>query len=596
MKLSMDPPTHVYTAPAAPVSAPGKTRILGKLGLVSHIDPSITVQDLTRDKLLEGAQRVEVDGKVVPSIGGIPLFGKLGHSVTAAVYYGIRPETRMHLAVKVFPLAGTSPEILDRLAEQIKHASVVQSKFVVRVKEFNKENGLCYITMEFVAGVSAAAYLNRVKASGAPGLPEAVALDICIAATEGLAQAHRDGVMHGDVRPANILIPKRGADIIVFPEAKLADIGVPRIEELGGLLSGSNAPMGAPGYMAPEQAVDAKAMRKSADVYSMGATLYDLLAGHPPFEADNPMNAILASLQQKHDPVSKSRKDVSPATCELIDRCLAKQPGDRYVDGSALLEAMTVCRAALTEPKVTQTAAIKRVTMVLEKSEVGKKIINAEHTPSAIDFKSLGVDPSAPKPRDTKIVEKRASGPAPLPARISGERSAVTGERGGTQMQRKPAPASEAAATASAASVLQGPVKYLLGVIVLLLIVVVVLLVMKSSGGGKTDVDNQAVVDVFQQKLIKAHSSMLQQAKERAVENIAGARAALKEAQELGVDSKQAKDHERGVDLLIQAHEMVQQNKEIAEIEKVLQDAEKLMPGDASTAFLKGLLAAKKKQ
>jgi len=577
LNKAVDPPTHVYTADSF---KPGKTKILGKMGLLSHIDPSVTIQDLTRDKLLDGTQRIDVDGKIVPSIGGIPLFGKLGHSSTASVYYGIRPETRMQLAIKVFPIAGTSSEILARLAEQVSHSSKIQSKFTVGIKEFARDGGLAYITMEFVAGISAQAYLNRIKATKAPGLPEAVALDICIAATEGLAQAHRDGMVHGDVRPANILIPRQSSDVFHFSQAKLADIGIPRIEELGGLISGSNAPMGSPGFMAPEQAVDAKTTRKPADIFSVGATLYTLLVGHPPFEADNPMNAILASIQQQHKPISTTRKDISPATIELIDRCLAKQPNERYVDGSALLEALTVCRSAMSENKTKQASAIKRVTMVLEKSEVGKKVIGTEHshTPTSIDYKSLGVDPSASKARDTRTLDKRASGPAPLPARTSGERTAVP-DRPGTQMHRKTAPA---ATPSTEASFFTGPVKYLLGAVAVLVLVVIGLLISQLAGGGD--------------KLLETHTALLQQAKIKVRESPSMARSFLDSAKTIDVKDPDARSRESGVLALIEAYEMLEQGKDPADIAKKLSDAEKLMPNDPAPAFLRGRLEEKLKK
>ena len=291
--VESDDRTYVYKpSEIAAVAARNKPSLTGLLAL---IDPAIIAQDLTRDKLLEAAPRVDVEGKTVPALCGIPLFGKLGQGAMGAVYYGIDPKSRTGVAVKAFPVAMTNNEVIERLYEQVRHISSLKSKYLVSLRQIAKESGLCCIVLDYVSGISAAGYAQRLRGtSGKIGIPEAVALDMCIAATDGLAEAHRNGIMHGDIRPQNILIPRKGSDIFTFAEAKLTDLGIPRIEELGGLLSGANAPMGQPGYMSPEQAVDQNSSRKPSDVFSMGATLYSLLTGKSPFDADNPMNAILA--------------------------------------------------------------------------------------------------------------------------------------------------------------------------------------------------------------------------------------------------------------------------------------------------------------
>lgn len=598
--VESDDRTYVYK-PSEIAAAANRSRP-STAGLVALIDPAIVAQDLTRDKLLEEVPRIEVDGKTVPALGGIPLFGKLGQGAMGAVYYGIDPKLRSGVAIKVFPVAMTGKEVIDRLYEQVHHIAKLKSKYLVSCRTIDKEGGLCYIVLEYVSGISAAGYAQRIRGTtGKEGIPEAVALDLCIAATDGLAAAHRDGIMHGDIRPQNILIPRKGSDVFLFAESKLTDMGIPRIEELGGLLSGANAPMGQPGFMAPEQAVDAKASRKPSDVFSMGATLYALLTGKPPFDADNPMNAILASIQTQHEPVSKLRKDVSPATSEVIDRCLAKQPGDRFADGSALLEALSVCRVALSGAKVTQPSAIKKVTMVLEKAEVGKKVIGTSdsHTPSKIDFAAaIGVDPGASgvsAKAGTKVVEKRPSATGGPQAKISGERAAVSGGRPGTAIQKRggtgvvpPAPAAASGVAQAAPPApslgLGAVVKILIAMVGVLLLAIVAMVVFRQKS------------EAPDARLSQTHAALLQKAKERVKDDPSFARTFLDSAKDMALSDKLAREEEAGVTALIEAYELFNAGKDVSEIESALARAEKILPTEPAISRLRGRIDEKQKK
>src|SRR5205807_2276357 len=134
-------------------------------------------------------------------------------------------------------------------------------------------------------------------------LSEIEALEICIAATEGLAAAHAEAIVHRDVKPDNILIPKSKQGELQLKAAKLADLGLARGEDSGDSLTGTRTALGTPGFMAPEQCMDAKKAKTPADVFSMGATLYALLACRTPFKGETPMETVLATLQKPHAPI-----------------------------------------------------------------------------------------------------------------------------------------------------------------------------------------------------------------------------------------------------------------------------------------------------
>jgi len=266
-----------------------------------------------------------------------------------AVYYGIHPRLKIEVAVKVLPfhLAEQNPEMVQRFLREAEIAARVSSEHLVSVKDVNQESGIHYLVMEFVKGQTAGGHLKKLKESGVAWLPEADALDTCIAATEGLAAAHRQNIIHRDIKPDNILIPSGEANKLDFTAAKLYDLGMARGGGGGDSITLSQVAMGTPGYMAPEQAEDAKHARKPADVFSMGATLYALLTGNAPFQGSALLKVLRATIEQPHKPIREVRPDVSMATAQLLHRCLAKKPDARYSDGRALLVALKGCRAGL---------------------------------------------------------------------------------------------------------------------------------------------------------------------------------------------------------------------------------------------------------
>jgi len=274
-----------------------------------------------------------------------------------------------------FELAEKNPDTVQRFFREGQLAARVTSPHLLAVLDVNEESGLFYIVMEYVAGKSGQGYLRDVIKTGAMGLDEAVALDLCIAACTGLAAAHAKGIIHRDVKPDNIMIPRdeQTQDLDIHA-AKLADLGLARSDTLDRTaMTQSGACMGTPGFAAPEQIGDAKTCGKPADVFSMGATLYALLTGRSPFAGSVLFKILKTTIDDPHAPVASVRPDISAPTAELLDRCLAKEPDARYVDAAALLAALMVCRAVLGEPAQTQMA-VERVSALLNAKEVGQPI------------------------------------------------------------------------------------------------------------------------------------------------------------------------------------------------------------------------------
>ncbi|MBI3830684.1 MAG: protein kinase [Planctomycetes bacterium] len=334
---------------------------------------SVAIQDLLQDELLKDVKRITFEKRTVPALGGIPLLAKLGQGGMGAVYFGYKPMLKQEVAIKVLPahMAKQHNVLVERFLREAQVASKVESPHLVRVTDVNEEGGLYYLVMEFVNGNTAGEYRRSLQQQV---LDEATALDICIAATAGLAAAHAQGIVHRDIKPDNIMIPRvKGTDQYLFNASKLSDLGLARAEDSQGgpTLTGQQASMGTPGYMAPEQALNARKAGKPADVFSMGATLYALLGGSSPFKGETTNETVFATLQKPHQPIRELRKDISKVTAELIDTCLQKDPTKRYACANGLFHALKVCRenAAAAEPA--QLKAIQALGDLQKASEVG---------------------------------------------------------------------------------------------------------------------------------------------------------------------------------------------------------------------------------
>ena len=310
---------------------------------------SVGNQDLSGERLLRDAPRVEKQGKMYPALNGIPLLAKIGQGGMGAVYYGVHPRLQSEVAVKVLPfhLAEQDPGMVKRFFREAQIAAMVRSPHLVNVMDVNEESGLFFLVMEFVPGRTAGQFLKMTIEGGQPGIPELDALDIVVAATIGLQAAHANQIVHRDLKPENIMVPylnRNTTNQFDLKRSKLMDLGLARNEESNQSLTGVQAAMGTPGYMAPEQALDAKTADKRSDVFGMGATMYALLTGKPPFRGEAIMKVLMATMHEAHEPVIKVRPGISQAFSDIIDKCLDKKQDNRFPDATTLLKALRACR------------------------------------------------------------------------------------------------------------------------------------------------------------------------------------------------------------------------------------------------------------
>jgi len=283
---------------------------------------------LLQDPLLRDAPIVEGFKVLDPAV----LYAKVGRGGMGAVYRGRHLKLDLDVAVKVLKpaLVAEDADFVKRFEREARLAASIVHQNVVRVMDVHEKNGLHYIVMEFVRGETAG---ERVERKGPLGEKEALA--IVFGATAGLAEAHARGIVHRDIKPANIMVSVDGL-------VKLADLGLAKSS--GGVDGRSqtmftSAIMGTPQYMPPEQ-WDTTDVTPAADVWALGATLWYLLAGREGILGVSPLQ--IAKRIQDHDfpTLRTERPDVRDVVHDLIERCVRRDPKERYPDAKALHRAL----------------------------------------------------------------------------------------------------------------------------------------------------------------------------------------------------------------------------------------------------------------
>ncbi len=270
----------------------------------------------------------------LPTLGRYRLDKVLGQGAMGMVYLGHDPKIGRSVAIKTLALAETFEgdaltEARERFFREAETAGRLAHPGIVTIHDAGEEQDLAYIAMEYVPG-------HDLSAHTRPGelLPARQVVGFGLRVAQALAHAHRLGVVHRDIKPANLLwVPAE--DLL-----KVADFGIARLTDQSRTRTGTL--LGTPGYMAPEQLAGQPADGRS-DLYALGATLFQLLTGRLPFEAESLPELMFQITNQEAPDLRQLRPDLPPALAETLARLLRKSPAERYPDGTALAEAFASC-------------------------------------------------------------------------------------------------------------------------------------------------------------------------------------------------------------------------------------------------------------
>ena len=258
------------------------------------------------------------------------ILAPLGRGGMGAVFKAVDRELDEVVALKVLraDVAGT-PEMERRFRSEIKLARRVSHRNVCRLHDYGEAQGLRYVCMAYVEGHD----LKRLlEARGA--LPQGQAFDVCSQVADGLQAIHDEGIVHRDLKSANIMLDARGV-------ARLMDFGIAKAVE-GGPTHGATATgmiVGTPEYMSPEQALGRKVDTRS-DLYALGVVIFEAFTGRVPFRGDTPIATILQHVQQAPPLDGPAAAGLPPAVVDLLRRALAKEPAERPASAREMAEAL----------------------------------------------------------------------------------------------------------------------------------------------------------------------------------------------------------------------------------------------------------------
>jgi serine/threonine protein kinase len=271
----------------------------------------------------------------VEQIGKYRILSKIGQGGMGVVYKALDPKIERVLAVKIISARlDTEPELRSRFRQEARSAAQLSHKNIITIFEYDEEDGLAYLAMEFLDGEDL-----KTKISNRQWMPLEQKLRIMKEVAEGLSHAHKMGVIHRDIKPGNIFITRSG-------EIKILDFGLARLTSSE--LTRTGVSMGTPAYMSPEQLRYDKVDHKS-DIFSAGVVFYELLTYHKPFQGDSNFSISLKIVDSDPVPVEDLEKSIPPELSSIIRRTLEKDPASRYQTMDELLEDLDQIRRNLEE-------------------------------------------------------------------------------------------------------------------------------------------------------------------------------------------------------------------------------------------------------
>lgn len=329
----------------------------------------------------------------------------LGQGGMSSVYRGEDPNLRRTVAIKmIHPHLSTDPSFVSRFEEEAASIAQLRHPNIIQVYDFSNDDDTYYMVMEFVPGETLEGHLKRLEESNRRmSIEDAIhyTLNIC----DALAYAHTRGMVHRDIKPANIMLTPQ-------KEAILMDFGIAKI--VGSKQhTATGAVVGTALYMAPE-VIKGEQADKRADIYALGVTLFESLAGRPPYKADSAMSTLMMHV---HDPIPDVRKlnqDVPFGLVKVIEKALAKDKKDRYQSAEEF-------SAALRSVNLDEPAAVDHATEIAPPvPDVYSTMVDPQTTGAPIQNQTMPPIPPQQPAQNTRNWTAQAPYAPPLEKKRSG--------------------------------------------------------------------------------------------------------------------------------------------------------------------------------
>ncbi len=284
----------------------------------------------------------DLDSLINKSLGNFRIVERIGVGGMAMVYKAYQPTLDRHVAIKILPASQSQdPVFVKRFVQEARSVAKLAHPNIVQIHDFGTEpnENITYIVMEYVDGGTL-----KERLRGPLLVTEAV--DFMIQAAEGLECAHRNGIIHRDVKPANMLVRRDG-------HLLLSDFGIAKIMEESTSLTRVGTGIGTPQYMAPEQGMGQPVDRRS-DIYSLGIVLFHCLAGAVPFSAENPLTITVKHINEPLPVGRLVALNVPDSIIQVVLKMAAKQAADRYQTADEVVAALTraLVAASLSIPRL----------------------------------------------------------------------------------------------------------------------------------------------------------------------------------------------------------------------------------------------------
>jgi serine/threonine protein kinase len=254
------------------------------------------------------------------------------------VYRAVDPDNDQVVAIKVMNAAmAQSQTTVDRFLKEARLLAEVNNPWVTNLLDSGQENGVPFMVLEFVDGDDLSKELNRRDR-----IPEEEAISIVADVARALIPAHERGIIHRDIKPGNILLTPQPEDAKSKYHVRLADFGLARhVDQSESMqLTKTGVLLGTPLYMSPEQCRGQGDIGPEADIYALGITLFALLTGKPPFNADDAVKLVTMHCLEPAPSVQQVEQSVTDQTTALVNRALAKEPADRFANAAEFLDAI----------------------------------------------------------------------------------------------------------------------------------------------------------------------------------------------------------------------------------------------------------------